>query len=241
MFWFKKKQLVLDCFTTNPSVYEFSKIQDAKHFIPDWWKETPKTLQHPATFFPKPTIKTCPGVIDLYKRGAIMPLWTDLAVEVGAKGESEYRWQFADTMSTAEVHPATQYNNYYHKYDYAHLKLNSPWLLRSNKEVYFAWTQPTYNMENLTEYVVLPGVCNHRYMSTSNINLFFIKKVETRTVMLDAGQPLVHLLPFSDENLTVVTHLITDEEAKRMVFRRRNFVSAYKENLKVTRCPFSTP
>ena len=42
MFWNRKKDIVLDCYTSNPFAYNLARINYGYHFIPEWWKQTPK-------------------------------------------------------------------------------------------------------------------------------------------------------------------------------------------------------
>ena len=45
MFWNRKKDIVLDCYTSNPFAYNLARINYGYHFIPEWWKKTPKILE----------------------------------------------------------------------------------------------------------------------------------------------------------------------------------------------------
>lgn len=245
MFFFtKKSKLILECFTSHQPAYDFSQVDYAKKFIPEWWKKTHKyeNLVHPdgseKYWYPRPSIKTCPGFIDLFKNGAIIPMWSEFAMEIGALGDTEYRWQWANEDSSSVVHPASQYNYHYDPKEYCHMKLHSPWIFRCNQDVDWLWSQPTWNMDSLTDYTVLPGVINHKYIGTANINIFAFRKAEKRVLFIKAGQPIVHLAPMSNKELVIKSHVVDPSEMKRLEFGRRHFMRAYEENKKVRQCPF---
>jgi hypothetical protein len=67
IFIFKKPKLVIDCFTDRPGVFNFSKIDYAHKFYPEWWKQTPKSFIE--NIYEMSTIKKCRGIIDTYKQG----------------------------------------------------------------------------------------------------------------------------------------------------------------------------
>ena len=82
-FFFKRKKIVVDCFTDNYSINELFPIQTANNFYPDWWKNLPKTYDAMNKWglrVSQSTMKKCPAIIDLYKTGFIMPLWSDLQI-----------------------------------------------------------------------------------------------------------------------------------------------------------------
>ena len=61
--------IILDYYTYNPYAYNFAKINHGHHYIPEWWKSTPKVVKG------HPTIKNCPAFIEYYKKGIVIPMW----------------------------------------------------------------------------------------------------------------------------------------------------------------------
>ena len=41
MFWFKKKEHIIDCFTTDPYALEYCKLTPAVRHYPEWFKRLP--------------------------------------------------------------------------------------------------------------------------------------------------------------------------------------------------------
>jgi hypothetical protein len=235
-FFIKKSKFVVDCFTDSVTAFERAKIDFASKFLPDWWKKLPKDSGN--SFYPMPTMKTCVGVINLYKSGIIVPMWSELAIKVGRSGTEYIEWQYADLCSIAETHSAYQYNNYYPIKKYAHLKLNSPWLINYSKNINTFWSQPTFNMESLDDYTVLPGVVNSNTCSSVNINLFFTRsQQEDKTVFINFNQPMIHIVPLTESEIELKHHLVSGKEIQKRLFRRTHFFNSYSKQHE-QKCPF---
>ena len=83
MFWKNKKDVILDCYTSNPFAYNLARINYGYHFIPEWWKRTPKRVEV------KDTIKKCPGIVTYYKTGIVIPMWCEFKMVLCRKDENE--------------------------------------------------------------------------------------------------------------------------------------------------------
>ena len=91
---FRKKKLVLKAYTHNSCAYEFFTVAKAHYFYPEWWKKLPSYHQQEiprqevgAMTIKAPTMKTCAGIIDIYKHGIVLPLWSDLQIKVTEHGQ----------------------------------------------------------------------------------------------------------------------------------------------------------
>jgi len=236
-FFIKKSSLVIDCFTDSRTAFEYSKIDFANKFLPDWWKKLPKQID--ATFYPIPTMKTCAGVINLYRTGLVLPMWSELAVKVGRVGSRDIAWQYADLASNAEVHTPDQYGDYYPTEKYAHLKLTSPWFINYNKSVKTLWSQPTFSMESLGDYVMLPGVVDLQASPTVNVNFFFIRdRYEDKVVNINFNQPVAQIIPLTDKKIELKHHLISNQEMRQKNFQRTHFLNSYSKQVEQG-CPFN--
>ena len=105
MHFFTQPKIHLDAFTDLRYVVENAPVVNGIEAIPHWWKSLPKDTGQ--FFFPTPTMKTCIGMHDYYRKSICMPLWSDLCVSVGQNGT--YNWQFSDSRSKAEIHAPQQY------------------------------------------------------------------------------------------------------------------------------------
>ena len=143
IFLIKKRKLVLDLFTHRQMIFDAAKPKHAPHFYPEWWKKVKTEQQIGNELFPTATIRRCMGFVDHYKHGFIIPMWSDLRVELGPVGDPFFRAQFSDSTTTINSHPAELRGSYLPDTHYQHLKLHTPWAAKCKEDVYFKWEQPT--------------------------------------------------------------------------------------------------
>jgi hypothetical protein len=240
MFFFRKKKLIVEAFTKVPQIAEVG-LPLARHYIPDWWKEIPRSrnFANPTGMtVPAHTMKTCAGFIDLYKIGVIQPLHSELIIEVN---ETSYTWQYADRLSPPVVeHPSHQYAT--EKYDFSkwrHAKIESPFLVRCNKDVKFLGIEPTYN-QLLNDYGIktLPGVVDFKYQHGLNVPMFIPAII--RRIKLDYGYPLYQWICLdSDYDVEWKPIVVDDNEYRKIEYAsnyRPHFIANFR---KVKNCPFS--
>lgn len=241
MIFFKKKKLVLNCVTNRHDVATHSPIAKAHAFYPEWWKDLPKSIAVPDSTLSAPTMKSCAGMRDLYQYGLMMPMWCDLNIDVGAIGEPKFRHQFADRQSTLLSHPPEQRGTFAEDSRYQHVKLDAPWRFQCDEEVPFIWSEPVWNMEDLIQYRVLPGIIEHKYQHAVNINLLIVRKpVEIASALIPFGAPLVHIVPLTERELVV--NVIEDPRLFEKLYKPAvSFSNSYKKSRSAieSQCPFS--
>ena len=238
MFFFKRSKVTVDCFTLNYGTNELFPIQEANNFYPEWWKTLPKTyesLNNWGLSIPRPTMKQCIGMTNLYTHGFVLPMWTELIIQTTA---TQWFYEFAlgnDIVS----HDVEQYQKPIS--DYHHLKITSPWFLAEKTGINFMWTAPTYNIiENLGKYHTLPGIMDYKYNVGTNINML-LPKVDNK-IMLKSGQPLAHIVPMTDKDVKIKTQVVTQEELSKIQVHTydSSFTNRYRTNRRINerKCPF---
>jgi hypothetical protein len=244
-FFFKRSTVTLDCFTNLPYVYDFAKIDKAVKFIPDWWKNTPRTVEGKE----HGTIKNCPGFIDYYATGIVMPSWFETNITIHSKNDPEERWySFQSSNNDFDVsksHAPYQFENFA-GFDGKNIKIETPWVLKTKQKVDFLVTQPTWNHRDmLTHFSVLPAVVNYKYQHFTNINMFVINKDEERVLNIPPLMPMIMLHPLTDKKVEIKTHLVDDREWNRLtgvynlIIRDDEGYKKKKEIYKkVSKCPF---
>ena len=238
LFKFPQKKIVLDCFTSDHYVIEQSPIDFAIKHIPDWWKNLPTSITNQNNFAPAPTMKHCVGMVDYYKNSIALPLWSDLAIRVNQN--KSYNWKFSNSNTQAVVHPineqATGFLN-----NYGHLKISSPWYLKSEKNIDWVWSHPTYNYAHSNDIVSLPGIVNYYHQHATNINIMISLEKE-KTILIPHSQPLVIMTPMSDRKIKIVHHLVSQQELNKMKNPNITFLQRYKNSIKArerfSSCPF---
>jgi hypothetical protein len=234
-----KKNVVLNCYTSNKSAYDLFSINHSKNFIPEWWKRVPKAYRYGDNFYDAPTIKSCPGFIELYKKGIMVPLWSDLEIQSNVDG---YNYQFADQESSIEYNHPDAVGPIVNNMDVHSIKLTSPWLFECSHDVDWLFVSPMWNTETM-EVLTVPGTVKFHHAIRSNINLM-IRKGLDHNISLSAGTPIVQMVPLTDRNIEVRSHYISRAEfQEREVSVRPYFFGGYKKVSELKekqqkKCPF---
>ena len=237
MFLFKKKKIVVDCFTSEAGVYNYAPIIHAKEIKPSWWKNIASYYKIPLNNIKveKATIKKCVSINEQLVSGFILPLWTDLIIEAH---EDNYNMVSACEEFYATPHRFDQLNEEF--LDLHHTKFRSPWVFKEKSGVNFSWQQPFYyQLNKLNRLHIMPGIVNYKYQHATEINIFFAK--EKSRIELNHNDPLVHLIPLSDKEVEIKNHLVDEKEIKKLkdVSYRTKFHGMYRYNKdKQKKCPF---
>jgi len=239
MFLFKKKKIVLDCFTYHASAYEYGKIERASKFYPDWWKNAPREHDKHTTG-QSTTIKTCTGLIENYQYGVMLPLWSDLTISVNGT-EKSCRWQYADKESTIESHGPAQWDKYVDPNTHIHLKINTPWMFKCKEDVPFMYMKPYWNYQPFSSMSVPTGIINFKYQHSTNFNMFINATLDAR-IEFNHGDPLAHMIPIDNREVTIHSHLIDDKEYNK-IYPKLKFDGNYYRvkklrQAKESKCPF---
>ena len=221
-FLFKPKPIVLDCFTIDPFAYEYAKIAPATENYPEWWKSIPPTYPSRKKYLNgethyNPTIKSCRGLTSLYKESFVIPMWAHLEMEIQ---QEEFRWGLNTDVDYFDrqwitSHPPQQYNGWVDNDKYMHVKILSPWWVRTKSDTNFAFVDPVWNRSNINSYTVLPGLMDFKYQNTTNVNIMIEKRDEYHRVDIKPGDPLVQIIPLTEHKVTLKHHLVTKDEITR--------------------------
>ena len=235
----KKKKIIVDCFTDNLNSYDLFPIQESSNFFPKWWKDLPKTdiaENRNGMTIERSSMKRCEGFINLYQNGFIIPLWSDVIIQTLGLN---YTFEFADAVSSLSYHDSEQMGGEF--YNFTHVKFDSPWRVKEKTGVHFVFLQPSWNnpVDLLTCHTP-PGVIDFEYQHTTSINLLLMK---TKRYEWAAGRPMAQLIPISDHNVEIKTHLVSSVDIETMRVMNRSqpfFQSSYRKvkNIKNLNCPF---
>ena len=246
MFFFKRKQIVVDAMTLNSGIGDLFPIKKCSEFIPNWWKSMPSKYTVPngqGIEYPAATIKRCDGILQYYKHGFMIPLWSDIIIKTGEDGSWAYQWADDSNPMGVTTHNRKQFSSDFN--NFIHLKLDSPWFFHEKTGVKFEWSQPIYNdISNLGKYIIPPAIIDFKYNFGTNINMLIPNKNETITI--NAGEPLVKLVALSEYDVIVKSHVVSFEEYSKYrnkgVFKF-SFIGKYKKRKQIinsskSKCPF---
>lgn len=239
-FSFKRKKIVIDAFTDHSTAYHHYPIRRSVNFLPAWWKELPIPKSHTLQnlFKPETNMRHCTGMIDIYRLCYTLPMWTDMRIVVDPKGESGVGWQFADKRSIASIHDESQHGTFIPKTQYAQLKLQPPWILKSKHSVEWIMFQPTYSFSAPEQVIFLPGMVNFQWDKSVNIQLIS-PRLEGRhnLISIDAGAPLMSMLPMTDKEIEFRHHHITLDEMMKIQHPPVKFNGDGMHRRKLAKCP----
>lgn len=214
---FRKPKLTIDCFCLPCASQNL--IKKTAHFFPEWWKNLPSsfTAKTPHNVeVEQPTMKTCLGFVDLYKEGFVLPLWTDLNLRIEGR---EYSYQFASMAKSSfcsiTTHPPVQIGPSFS--NLIHFKIGSPWMISEKTGVKFTAIPAVWNSINLfPKMSIVPGVFDFKSQKATNINGFFHESKIPYQYNLEAGHPLLQLVPISDKKTIIKNHVLSEEEFNYM-------------------------
>lgn len=247
MFWFKKKEIVVDCFTTLRSVYELYKPDISVKFFPDEIKLLPNLYDQidetTKITYKSATIRKCNGLIDYYKTGFILPMWSEFICEPKNAIDKKTAIAMMALPFDYHSHDKRQFTGLFESY--IHIKLTSPWLFREKTGVKFTWNSPVWNLhKHIKNFTVVPAVISFNYQCQSNVNVFIDRNSENFTIT--PGTPLAHIVPISENKIVLKHHLIDQKEYSKIgipddfsTLRPERYSRWVKENQKSeNKCPF---
>ena len=222
----RKKEIILECFTSNAMAYQLTPIVKSTHNFPKWFKDIPDTKldkNENGNFMQYPTLKRCVGFLELYKKSVSLECWGDIKYEVTPN--NGYKYYFSN--GTAQEHHNYQrgegFKNYYHT------KLISPWFFREKTGIHFMISPHVWNLEDY--YITIPsGILNFDLQHSTNVNIFLPKpKQSIYEFSFTIGDPLIHFTPLSESKIKIKNYLVTDSELMLLAKDIKNsFVGGFK-------------
>jgi hypothetical protein len=225
LFFFKQKEIHLDCFSVYEHAYNLFPVDYSHKFYPDWWKKLPKEIPYydETTNDTKGflnTMKGCIGLIEFYQNSITIPLWTDMLLKVyRSKDKEGYEAFFSDGMTSMGLHRVQQMEGLTDFCKYIHYKINGPWFFRCKEDIRFSWVQPIWNFNPIDQIIVPPAVVDYKYQHGTSINFFLpVEKMdkEDNSLLIESGQPMVNIFPLSDRKIKIHNHFITQAELKKL-------------------------
>lgn len=228
----KRRELVFSCKITDTFLYNSLPPKLSSQCLPTWYKELKPHYElenKVGLIYKTGTVRHCAGIKKTLTSGVIVPMWSDLLLQINPDGT--FLYQFSDEASEIRTHDGRQYGNLFR--DSIILKLASPWACEANRPMNYYLTHPTYHIGYETEFQVLPGYIDFYY--TNALNPFIICKVkpEPYRFMIPGGSPLYQLLPVHDHRVKIKTQVVSLEKFESLtVHNRFSFVKTHDRFVK---------
>jgi len=232
----KEKKPKVIWWTTVDGLEKVVPVLPAKEVIPDWWKTTNKLLDKTD----KGTIKNCPSFQEFFYEGYVMPLWTDVLLNVE---KDVCEWKTPDITFSFDFHSDRQYKDllphYAQKDIKAILKPNCPWRLKTPDGYSVLQLPMSYHFNPLFE--VLSGVIWTDIYHEINQQMVIKQSGEH---FIKRGTPLCVYIPYKREKFDYEIQSPNQQNTKwlqnTIAIARTKFRNGYKiEQSKIKKCPYS--
>lgn len=203
---------------------EIEPIKPAHNFIPGWFYNVPSWVENQIPNIDKSTVRRCPGIIDFFKLGYVVPLWCDLYININEDGS--YIWRTPDERFKFVDHPRTQFTDYIpdeaQKNVSLVLKAYCPWYAKTPKGVSLLQIPMSYNFDQ--RFSLLPGTIQTDKYHYLNQQLIIHSKGET---FIPKGTPLGTYIPISREKYNLIVRHETPEDYKLLEKVRTSIQSKF--------------
>ena len=214
MFLFKKKKRVIDAFTYDGAAHDLYPIAPSKEYYPKTLLKGPGIAERPSrtggSSIQLGTLRTCAGVSDLYNVGWIVPLWSDLLIELNGDGTGSA--EFSNERDDITTHHPDQLGTLGE--ELVHIKIESPWMIVDPKGTQFLYHEASWSRYPSMGYHITQGVLEFKYNASTHFQMWFEKKQQR--LQIQAGTPMAQLVPISDDDIEIKTHHISRDEHHRL-------------------------
>lgn len=230
--WFKQDlgqdEGKIEFFTEREELLDQPPVPASK-FYPTWFKQMPPS--HPVApnqRYPfglsddlklsnvNATVRRCPGIVSYLSEGYVIPLWSDIVVQVRAN--SIYAFGSNDTvyvsLHSRQMHFKTMPPR--HGYYPDAVKFTNPWKVRTPRGYSLMIMAPFYHFED--RYQVLPGVIESDTYPHMHVNTLF--RANEGDYTLRMGNPFIHVIPFKRDALSLEVRAASDDDKQRLKNQR---------------------
>lgn len=225
LFRKKEEEPIISFVSTVEGLEEIEECRPrpAGEFIPEWWDKVDLTDAAETTA----TIKACPGIIDHFSQGYVIPMWADttLYFEQDTGTWRVHSGLFNDTFAwTAQT--GNQALDYFDMTFFGNLatfifRAHSPWNIITKKGWSVYQLPLFYHFEN--DFTVLPGVIDTDvYHFVTPQAAYFGDKEE---IFIPRGKPFVQYIPFKRSESTYDVRFENKQDKKKFDVQAMNFHS----------------
>lgn len=202
MIFFKKKEtLKLEAYAPTGQLTDIFPIVHTRNALPSWYHNLPKVNY-------EKSIRHCPGVVDLFRAGVMIPAWADQEIIIFPDGNVR-------VVSASTDRPTSSHNVDIEAPGawpgYVNVKLLNPWMFYCNKTINWLFLPPTWCQSDPAEFTIIPGVLEFRLAHEANINMLFKLKPEPYKVSIKAGDSLMQMIPITEEKFNLEVKTMTQD------------------------------
>jgi len=195
----------------------------AHEMPPDWFKTmNSKIDDKKATAINNCTIKMCPGIIDSFSYGYIIPAWCDITMWWDDKNQLQIETGWADKSAIQGV-SENQFKNFQLPKNHKRvmIKMTIPWKVETDPGTSILVAHPKWRSDNFTLYEGM--VDSDSYVNNIHAIISFDPREQ---VNIKRGQPLVQIIPLIREDWKREIKLWGDKE-NRKFNKQQNALFSY--------------
>ena len=206
MFWKKKKNNKIVFWCDLKGLPDIVPIRESKHFIPEWFKKAPAFPLGSNELSDMPTVKRCPGFIDFFKMGYVLPAWCDFHLEISENVQRNREQVKVETPQNAfpfDLHHLKQFADYLPEHAKNQIKLifkpSNPWRVKTPKGISMLQLPMSYHYN--PDFYALTGIRNSYIYHEFNPQLIFSKSGK---FFIKRGTPLAMYIPIITKQFDVI-------------------------------------
>lgn len=245
------KEDVIQVWSRIEGLTSVEPVKEAHHFLPDWWlrasmwqnpevlkknKETNNNINN------KGTIRRCPAVPEFMSMGFVVPLWTDVRIEIF--GDGRWKWNTPSKDFSMSAHGDSQLKDLLPKNVQPEtvVKADCPWYVKTPPGVSLLQLPMMWHFN--PDFSVAPGVIWSDIHHEINQQMLFKK---SGVFNLQRGTPLAHYIPIRREKFNLdVSEQTTDlrRQANASYYHvRSKFTGGYQHHQREVKkkeleCPY---
>ena len=203
---------VIKFVTDDAYIYDHKPVAPSMKYAPEGWQQLPQTFVSPAPSNPvlNPTMKTCPGFIDLYKYSFALPLDLEFELSEFVTDDNKIGIRYGPN-NAGMIHPGEQMG---HAFDerYHHFKIHLRYSFATETPENFLLTNNFWG-DKLNIHVVNGVLPVGKNALPMRINMFIPKGFGYLT--FKNGDIIAHVIPLSGKKYVVEKEFMIGEEYKK--------------------------
>lgn len=186
-------------------------------FLPKWWKKMPLDISVIST------VKKCPSFADVFSRGYVIPMWTDL--EIRRVGESTFQWRTSTEHFEMDFHKDMQFIDHIPElFNKVVLHANCPWKIITPENV-ACWQMPMpFFYER--EWEVIQGIIHTDWHHEINQQILYYSNKDV--IKIERGEPLAVYFPFTKDKFNYSVDVANEEEKQKIQLTKMRIVTKFE-------------
>lgn len=213
----------VEVFTKHKFLLDIEEVipKPAKHFLPTWWKDMPRTTDFPDQLRDdqlKGTAKSCPSFVQMFGQGIVLPMWCDTILSRDER--NVFHWKTSSNIFKWEFHDDWQFLDHLKKPRFQKVfKAESPWYIKTKPGVSLLQFPMLFDFNE--DYTIVPGVLNSDIYHQINQQLIYTS--DSNEIKINRGQAFVWYIPFIRTKFDYKI-FAANEELKQTVDNQTNAV-----------------